>query len=112
MVYLLSKNPNLGIFLEGLGMENVGVFHGLWEYFRQIGIFYARLVYYVSFGITFPVLVVTLKIWQPWLVMSYAICCAAISCIATHDSGLASGSNMHLQLDMYKCMYLHLCLVG
>jgi hypothetical protein len=44
MVYFQTKNPNLGKFLEGLRMENVGIFYGRMEYLRPLGIFYGNLV--------------------------------------------------------------------
>jgi hypothetical protein len=34
--YFQTENPNLGKFLEGLGMENVGMFYDHLEYFTAI----------------------------------------------------------------------------
>jgi hypothetical protein len=36
MVYLQTKSPNLGKFLEGVGMENVGLFYDLLVHFTAI----------------------------------------------------------------------------
>jgi hypothetical protein len=78
MVYSQTKNPNLGKFLEGLAMEDVGIFYGhlvnsqvIWYFLWPFGIFYGHLVnsqviwdifmaiWYIlgPFGIFFPVLV-------------------------------------------------------
>jgi hypothetical protein len=52
--------------LEGLGIENFGVFHGHLVYFdRNFGIFYGSLLFwYIHF---FPFwFVAPRKLWQPW----------------------------------------------
>jgi hypothetical protein len=36
MVYFQTKNPNLGSFWEGLKLENVDIFYGQLEYFKDI----------------------------------------------------------------------------
>jgi hypothetical protein len=60
MVYLQTKSPNLSKFLEGVGMENVGLFYDLlvhftaiWYIVWAIGIFSRYLVYFYHFGILF-----------------------------------------------------------
>jgi hypothetical protein len=59
MAYLHTKNAHLGIFLDGLGMQNVGIFYCYL-------FFYGRLVYFVVISYFFPFLyVVPRKIWQP-----------------------------------------------
>jgi hypothetical protein len=57
MVYFQTKNPNLGIFLEGLAIEDVGIFYGHLVYFQQFGtflwtfgIYCVTLVYFSRFG--------------------------------------------------------------
>jgi hypothetical protein len=35
-VFFQNKNPNLGKFWEGLGIENVGIFYDNWQYFTAI----------------------------------------------------------------------------
>jgi hypothetical protein len=37
MAYFQTKNPHLGKFWEGLGMENVGIFYDHLEYFTACG---------------------------------------------------------------------------
>jgi hypothetical protein len=49
-----------GYILEGLGMENVGIFMTIWCNIWPFGIVYAHLVYFFSFGMFGP-----RKIWQP-----------------------------------------------
>jgi hypothetical protein len=39
-----TKNPNLGKFWEGLGMENVVIFYDYLGYFMAIRIMYGSLV--------------------------------------------------------------------
>jgi hypothetical protein len=67
MVYFQTENRNRGNFLEGLGMENVGIFYDHFEYFTPIwynswplGIVGGHLVYFSLFGMFGP-----RKIWQP-----------------------------------------------
>jgi ABC-type spermidine/putrescine transport system permease subunit II len=55
--------------LEGLAIENLGIFYGLLVYFTAIGnilwpfgIFCGHLVYFFPFWYFVP-----RKIWQPWL---------------------------------------------
>jgi hypothetical protein len=59
MVWFPTKNHNLGLFLEGLGMENVGIVDDDLEYFTAICYKYFMAVWYslCSFGIVFSVLV-------------------------------------------------------
>jgi hypothetical protein len=40
----IPKNPNMGIFKEGLGMENVGIF-----YCHLVDVLYGQLVYFPPF---------------------------------------------------------------
>jgi hypothetical protein len=42
-MYFLTKNPNLGIFLEGLGLENFGILYGTWIILRPFDIFYGHV---------------------------------------------------------------------
>jgi hypothetical protein len=45
MVYIKTKNPNLGIhILEGLGIENFGIFYGRLVQLWPFGIVYGRFV--------------------------------------------------------------------
>jgi hypothetical protein len=60
MVYFQTKNPNLGIFLEGLGMENVVKFYDQLEYFTSIWYKFMAVWYSLwPFGIFFT-------IWYVW----------------------------------------------
>jgi hypothetical protein len=50
MAYLPTKIPNFGLFLEGLGMENVGKFNGnlvhfTANFYREL---HVRMEYYVA----------------------------------------------------------------
>jgi hypothetical protein len=76
MVYLQTKNLNLGKFLEGLGIEKVGIFYHMYidlEYvyiLRPFGTFYGQLVILWQMGgylVYFPPCwyIVTIKIWHP-----------------------------------------------
>jgi hypothetical protein len=55
MVCFQTKNSNLGKFLEGLRMENAGIFYGLWENFTVIWyilcVFGKVVVIFPRFGI-------------------------------------------------------------
>jgi hypothetical protein len=60
MVYFQTKNP----FLDGLGIENVGIFCGhftIWYILWSFGIFCGHLVNFSPFWY-----VAARKIWQPW----------------------------------------------
>jgi hypothetical protein len=46
MVYFQAKNPNLGQFLEGLGLENVDTFMAIWNILRTFGTFHDHLVHF------------------------------------------------------------------
>jgi hypothetical protein len=46
MVSFRTKNPNFGKILEGLAMEDVGIFCGHSEYLKPVGIFHGHLVYF------------------------------------------------------------------
>jgi hypothetical protein len=46
MVYFQTKNTNLGKFLKGLAMEDVGIFRANLCILRPNGIFYGRLVHF------------------------------------------------------------------
>jgi hypothetical protein len=59
MVYFHTKIPNLEIYFEGLGIENVGICYGHWEYFTTLC--YDRLIYFVVDWYIFPVLVCCTK---------------------------------------------------
>jgi hypothetical protein len=68
MVCFQTKNPNFGEILEGLAMENLGIFYDHMVYFtairnilRPFGIFYDHLLYISPFWYFVPK-----KIWQPW----------------------------------------------
>jgi hypothetical protein len=90
MVYIFSNQKSqFGLILEGLAMEDVGIFYGrfglfychlvyftaVWSILLPFGLFYCHLLYFVAicyilwlFGIIFPFwYVVPRKIWQPWL---------------------------------------------
>jgi hypothetical protein len=63
MAFFQTKNPNLGKFLEGLAMEDIGTY-----ILRPFGLFNDHLVYFVAiwymlwlFGIFFRVLVCCTK---------------------------------------------------
>jgi hypothetical protein len=67
MVCFQTKNPDLSKLLEGLRMENVGIFYDHLKYFMAIwyhlwpfGIVCGYLVYFSHFGMFGP-----RKIWQP-----------------------------------------------
>jgi hypothetical protein len=52
--------------LEGIEIEEVGIFYGHLVHFRTFDLFYGRLAYFVVIWYIFPVLVCcTRKIWQP-----------------------------------------------
>jgi hypothetical protein len=63
MVYFRTKNPNyVGYVLEGLGMDDVGVFSGHLEYFMIIwyslwpfGVSCGHWVYFSSFWFVLPI---------------------------------------------------------
>jgi hypothetical protein len=64
MEYFQTKNPNSGKFLEGLAIEDVGIFNGHLVYFTAILLFFAmvgiiccHLVYFLVIWYIFPVLV-------------------------------------------------------
>jgi ssDNA-specific exonuclease RecJ len=40
MIYFHTKNPDLGPFLEGIGMDSFGLFYGHLVYFSHFGIMY------------------------------------------------------------------------
>jgi hypothetical protein len=55
-----TKNPNLGKFLEGLAMEDVGIFYGhlvhltvFWYILWTFGIYCGNWVYFPRFGILY-----------------------------------------------------------
>jgi hypothetical protein len=58
-LYLQIKKPHVGYILEGLGMENVGIFYdhlihilpfGIYLGMRKFGILCGHLVYFSRFG--------------------------------------------------------------
>jgi hypothetical protein len=49
MVYFQTKDPKFGYILEGLEMENVGIFNGFLD-----NIFYGHLVYLMGHWVYFP----------------------------------------------------------
>jgi hypothetical protein len=60
MVCFQTRNPNLGKFLEGLAMEDVGIFYGHLVHFTvfcyillTFGIVCGILVYFSRFGILY-----------------------------------------------------------
>jgi hypothetical protein len=62
MVYFQTKSPNLGKFLEGLGMEKVGVFNGHLKYIMAVWYILMAIWYTLwPFGIIFHVLVYCVK---------------------------------------------------
>jgi hypothetical protein len=68
MVYFQAKIPKFGYILEGLAMEDVGIFYGQFVYFTDkwyilwpSGSFFGQLVYCFPFWY-----VVLRKVWQPW----------------------------------------------
>jgi hypothetical protein len=55
MGYFQTKNPNLGKFLEGLAMEDYGIFYGhlvyfmdTWSILQPFGIFYGHSAHFVE----------------------------------------------------------------
>jgi hypothetical protein len=67
MVYFRTKKSQFGYILEGLGVENFGIFMTIWNILRPFGKFYGSLVlfrviwyYFSRFGTFGPS-----KIWQP-----------------------------------------------
>jgi hypothetical protein len=60
MAYFQTKNPYLGKFLEGLNMEDVGIFMTIWSILLPFGniptirdITYMFLVYFARFGMLY-----------------------------------------------------------
>jgi hypothetical protein len=51
MVYFQTKNPILGKFLDGLRMENVGLFCRHLEYFTYGHLIYFMVIFFTVFGI-------------------------------------------------------------
>jgi hypothetical protein len=57
MVYFKTKNHNLGVFLEGLGMESVGIYYALLVYCTAIWYTYlGSFCIFVVIWYIFPVL--------------------------------------------------------
>jgi hypothetical protein len=65
-----GKASNIASFcdiLEGLGMENFGIFYGHLVLLKLLVKFYCHLVYFTVIWYIFTILVCcTNKIWQPW----------------------------------------------
>jgi hypothetical protein len=66
-VYFQTKNPSLGKFLEGIGMDKVGIFYGHLEYTSAIWYILWPFGNFVNFVAKFPPFwyIVSRKIWQP-----------------------------------------------
>jgi hypothetical protein len=56
-----NKKYQFGLTLEGLGMENVGIFMVIWNIESPFGTFCGHLVNIFPFWYVLPS-----KIWQPW----------------------------------------------
>jgi hypothetical protein len=69
MAYVHTKNLPLTTFiLEGLGIENVGMFYGHLEYFMQKLLHFEVIWHIPPFGIFPPFwYIAPRKIWPPWL---------------------------------------------
>jgi hypothetical protein len=56
-----NRKSQFGYILEGLAMEDVGIFLAIWSILRQFGLFYGNLVYFVVIWYIFTVLVCCTK---------------------------------------------------
>jgi hypothetical protein len=71
MVYIFAyQKSQFGYILEGLGMENVGIFYGYFACFGVIWCIFSR----------FGMLYLHRKIWQPWLRTQSSFCCFRTQC--------------------------------
>jgi hypothetical protein len=69
MAYFQTKIPDLGKFLEGLAIEDVGILLLYFVYILYTGIFCGHLIYFMDIWHIFSPFgyVATRKIWQPCL---------------------------------------------
>jgi hypothetical protein len=97
---LRTINPNSGLILVGLGMENVAIFFGHLEYFTTL------LYILWSYGIFFGDLVYFLEVWYTYFVdVWYFLCrfgifilglvCYTKKNVATLVSGLRGRQEQH-----------------
>jgi hypothetical protein len=54
IAYFLTKKKQFGLILEGLGMEDVGIFYGHLFYLLLFGIFCDLFVYFIVIWYIFP----------------------------------------------------------
>jgi hypothetical protein len=57
-----NKKSHFGLILEGLAIEDVGIFYGHWAYFTANWFIWGLLVYFSPFWFAVP-----RKIWQSWI---------------------------------------------
>jgi hypothetical protein len=64
-----NQKSQFGLILEGLAMQDVGIFMAIWSVFRPFGRFSGHLVYFVAIWYIFPIFwyVLPRKIWHAWV---------------------------------------------